>query len=236
MADGRPGDPAGAQSIVIVGAGGLGREVSEWVADINEVTPTFRLLGFLDDDPARHGEPCHGVTILGGVDWLAGQPPELGVSELGVIVAIGSPAAKRRVVERLRALGVTRFPVLRHPRAVIGRFVELGEGTLVCPGAILTTDIQIGRFVALNFNLTVGHDSRIDDYALLAPGVHVSGRVHIGEGCDLGAGAVVVPSAAIGPWTIVGAGATVTGALPANCTAVGTPARPIKTRPEGWHL
>lgn len=227
------------QDIVIVGAGGLGREVSEWVEDINEVSPTFRLLGFLDDDASRHGERCHDVTILGGIDWIAGQPRELGAElgvELGVVVAIGSPAAKRRVIERLRAAGVTRFPPIVHPRAILGRFVELGEGTIVCPGAILTTDVRIGRFVALNFDLTVGHDARVDDYALLAPGVHISGRVHVGEGCDLGAGVVVLPSAAIGPWSIVGAGATVTGPLPANCTAVGTPARPIKTRPDGWHL
>jgi len=219
------------QDIVIVGAGGLGREVSEWVEDINEVTPTFRLLGFLDDDASRHGERCHDVPILGGADWIAGQP-----REIGVVVGIGSPAAKRRMIERLRAAGVARFPSIVHPQAVIGRFVEIGEGTIVCPGVILTTDIRIGRFVALNFDLTVGHDSRVDDFALLAPGVHVSGRVHVGEGCDLGAGATVVPSAVIGPWSIVGAGATVTGSLPANCTAVGTPARPIKTRPDGWHL
>jgi acetyltransferase-like isoleucine patch superfamily enzyme len=82
----------------------------------------------------------------------------------------------------------------------------------------------------------VGHDSRVDDYALLAPGVHISGYVHVGEGCDLGAGATIVPSAELGAWSIVGAGATVTGSLPPNCTAVGTPARPIKTRPDGWHL
>jgi sugar O-acyltransferase (sialic acid O-acetyltransferase NeuD family) len=219
------------QDIVIVGAGGLGREISEWVEDINERMSTFRLLGFLDDDASRHGERCHDVTILGGVDWIAAQP-----REIGVVVGIGSPAGKRRVIERLRAIGVTQFPSIVHPQAVIGRFVEIGEGTIVCPGVILTTDIRIGRFVALNFDLTVGHDARVDDLALLAPGVHISGRVHIGEGCDLGAGATVVPSAVIGPWSIVGAGATVTGSLPANCTAVGTPARPIKTRPDGWHL
>lgn len=221
------------QDIVIVGAGGLGREISEWVEDVNEVSPTFRLLGFLDDDASRHGERCHDVPILGGVAWIGAQAR---AREVGVVVGIGSPPAKRRVVERLRAAGVTSFPSIVHPQAVVGRFVELGEGTLVCPGVILTTDVRIGRFVSLNFDLTVAHDARVDDYVTLAPGVHLSGYVHVGEGCDLGAGATVVPSAQIGAWTIVGAGATVTASLPANCTAVGTPARPIKTRPDGWHL
>ena len=219
------------QDIVIVSSSGFGREVGEWVEDINEAAPTFRVLGFVDDDASRHGAPCHGLTTLGGVDWIAAQP-----RTLGVVVGIGNPAVKRRVVERLRAAGVTWFPTIVHPRAILGRFVELGEGSIVCPGAILTTDVRIGRFVTLNLDLTVGHESRIDDYATLSPGVHISGRVHIGEGCDLGTGATAVPSAAIGAWTIVGAGATIVGALPANCTAVGTPARPIKTRPEGWHL
>lgn len=218
------------QDLVIVGAGGLGREVSEWVEDINEVRPTFRLLGFLDDDASRHGARCHDVPILGGAAWISGR------SDVAAVVAIGSPAAKRRVLERLRAAGATRFPPILHPAAVIGRFVEIGEGTIVCPGAILTTDIRVGRFVALNFDLTIGHDATVGDYALLAPGVHVSGYARIGEGCDLGAGVVVLPSTEIGAWSVVGAGATVTASLPANCTAVGTPARVIKTRDEGWHI
>lgn len=219
------------QDIVIVGAGGLGREISEWVEDINEVAPAFRLLGFLDDDGRRHGQVCHGVTILGGTEWLEAQP-----KTVGVVVGVGSPPAKRRVIERLRAAGVTSFPRIVHPQAVVGRFVEVGEGTVVCPGAIVTTDVRLGRFVTLNFGLTVGHDARVDDYVTLAPGVNLSGYVHVGEGCDLGAGAVVVPSAEIGAWSIVGAGAAVTRSLPPNCTAVGVPARPIKTRPDGWYL
>jgi sugar O-acyltransferase (sialic acid O-acetyltransferase NeuD family) len=218
------------QELVIVGAGGLGREVSEWIEDINEVRPTFRLLGFLDDDASRHGERCHDVTVLGGTEWISERP------DVAAVVAIGRPAAKRRALERLRAAGATRFPPILHPAAVIGRFVEIGEGTIVCPGAILTTDIRVGCFVALNFDLTIGHDAQVGDLALLAPGVHVSGYVRIGEGCELGAGVVVLPSAEIGPWSIVGAGATVTTSLPANCTAVGTPARVIKTREEGWHV
>jgi len=218
------------QDIVIVGVGGLGREIAEWIEDINEVTPTFRLLGFVDDDATKHGSIRHDLPVLGGLDWLSGRS-----RTVATVVGIGNPAPKRRVVERLREHSAG-FPSIIHPHSVVGRYVELGEGCVVCPGVILTTDIRIGRFVTFNFDLTVGHDATIDDYVTLAPGVHISGYVQVREGADLGAGVVTVPSVEIGEWSIVGAGAAVTKSLPANCTAVGVPARVIKTREPGWHL
>jgi sugar O-acyltransferase (sialic acid O-acetyltransferase NeuD family) len=216
--------------VVIVGVGGLGREVAQWIEDINRASPTFRALGFLDDDKSKHGQISHDLPILGGLDWVAGRS-----GEVAAVVAIGGTPAKRRAVERLRP-HVTGFPVIRHPRAVVGRYIEIGSGTILCPGVIVTTDIHLGAFVALNFDLTIGHDARVGDYVTLAPGVHVSGYAKIGEGCDLGAGAVVLPAVEVGAWSIVGAGAVVTENLPDNCTAVGVPARVIKTRAAGWQL
>ncbi|HSK00547.1 MAG TPA: acetyltransferase [Kofleriaceae bacterium] len=218
------------QDVVIVGAGGFGREVHEWLDDCNEHRPALRLLGFLDDDPARHGTTCHGSPILGGLDWLAGH-----ARTVAPILGVGSPPAKRRIVARLRALGVTEFPSLVHPTAVIGRTVQIGEGAVICPGVIVTTDVRIGSFVTLNLDLTIGHDSVVGDYVTIAPGVHVSGHAELGEGCDLGTGAALIPSAKVGSWSVIGAGAVVTGTIPSDCTAVGVPARPIKTRPPGWH-
>ncbi len=217
------------QDVVIVGVGGLGRECSQWIEDVNADRQTFRALGFLDDDTRRHGTTSHDLPVLGGVDWLTGR------TGIAAIVGIGNPSAKRKIVERLRPHAAA-FPVLRHPRAMVGRFVEIGEGTVLCPGVILTTDIRIGRFVTLNFDLTVGHDSWVSDFVTLAPGVHLSGYSKIGEGADLGAGVVTIPGVEVGAWTIVGAGAVVAASLPADCTAVGVPARPIKTRSSGWHL
>ena len=211
------------QDVVIIGVGGLGRECSQWIEDINAERPTFRALGFLDDDAHKHGAVLHDLEVLGDADWLASHP---GVA---AIIGIGNTRAKRRMVERVRTHAAA-FPVLRHPRAVIGRFVEIGEGAIICPGVILTTDIRIGRFVTLNFDLTIGHDSTVGDYVTLAPGVHLSGYSNIGEGADLGAGAVTIPDVEIGAWSIVGAGAAVTRPVPAHCTAVGVPARVIKTR------
>ena len=218
------------QDIVIVGVGGLGREIAEWIEDINEVKPAYRVVGFIDDDATKHGTIRHDLPVLGGCEWVAERS-----RTVATVIGLGNPAPKRRVVEKLRphTLG---FPTIIHPHSVIGRFVELGEGCIVCPGVIITTDIRIGRFVTFNFDLTVGHDSTIEDYVTLAPGVHISGYVTIREGADLGAGVVTVPSIEIGAWSVVGAGAAVTKSLPANCTAVGVPARAIKSREPGWHL
>jgi sugar O-acyltransferase (sialic acid O-acetyltransferase NeuD family) len=218
------------QDIVIVGVGGLGRELAEWIEDINDVRPTFRLLGFLDDDVRKHATQQHDLPVLGGIDWLTERS-----RTVATVVGIGNPAPKRRVVERLRAHSAG-FPTIVHPAAVVGRYVDLGEGVVVCPGAIITTDVRVGSFVTFNFDLTVGHDATIEDYVTLAPGVHISGYVMVREGADLGAGVVTIPSVEIGAWSVVGAGAAVTRSLPPNCTAVGVPAHVIKTRAEGWHL
>jgi sugar O-acyltransferase (sialic acid O-acetyltransferase NeuD family) len=218
------------QDIVIVGVGGLGREIAEWIEDINEVRPAFRLLGFLDDDVRKHGTNPHDLPVLGDLDWLTERS-----GTVAVAVGIGNPAPKRRVVERLRRHSA-KFPAIVHPNAVVGRHVAVGEGTVICPGVIATTDIELGAFVTLNFGLTVGHDSIVEDYVTLAPGVHLSGYTRVREGADIGAGAVTIPSVEIGAWSVVGAGAAVTRSLPANCTAVGVPARVIKTRDAGWHV
>jgi sugar O-acyltransferase (sialic acid O-acetyltransferase NeuD family) len=215
--------------LVIFGAGGHARETHQLVLDINADTPTWNLLGFLDGDSGRHGTEVHGMPVLGDEGWVAGR------SEVAVSVAIGSTASKRRVVRGLSEAGCSRFATLVHPGAWVGRGVEIGEGSMICACNVVTTDIQIGCHVILNVGCTVSHDSVIGDYVTLAPGVTISGTVSVGEGCDLGAGSTVIQGVRIGHWSIVGAGAVVVRDLEPDVTAVGVPAAPIKSRPEGWH-
>jgi sugar O-acyltransferase (sialic acid O-acetyltransferase NeuD family) len=219
------------QDLVIWGCGGFGREVLQVAQDLNEDKKQFNILGFLEGNSTRIGDTVHDLPILGDQTWLAKQ------SEVAVVVAIGNTAVRRRVVRSIEAAcSVPRFATLIHPQSWIGRRVQIGEGAIICAGTSVTTDIVIGQNVILNLHCTVGHDACVKDFVTAAPGVHISGAVTVGEGCDLGTGAVVIQGVEVGPWSIIGAGAVVVRALPANVTAVGAPARAIKQHLDGWHL
>ena len=216
------------QDVVIYGCGGHGREMQQWLDDINADRPTFNLIGFLDGDTAKHGSAIHGTPVLGDEQWLQTR-------RAGVIIGIGAPAARRRVALRLRPLAAA-FPIARHPAAVVGRHAAIGEGAMICPCAVVTTDVKIGVFACLNYHVSIAHDVVLGDFVTIAPGANLSGFTRVGDGCDLGAGAVTVPGVSIGEWSIVGAAASVTKDLPANCTAVGVPAKVIKTREPGGYV
>lgn len=211
--------------LVIAGAGGMGQEIADLVQSIGR----WNLLGFVDDSAPLAGRELLGVPILGGISWLAGHSP-------AVCVAIGSPSTRRRVCERLGTGGDFETPALVHPKAHFGYECEVGDGSMVLAGSVLTVDVKAGRFALINAGATVSHNCRLNDYATIAPGAHVAGNVHIGEGAEIGIGASVVQGVVIGEWSVVGAGAVVTKDVDANTTVVGCPARSIAQRDPGWHV
>jgi sugar O-acyltransferase (sialic acid O-acetyltransferase NeuD family) len=216
------------EKIAIVGAGGFGRETLQIILDLNSIAHAWDLCGFVivGDFPAP--ERVHGYPVHRGAQWIADNP------DVHLVVAIGDPAARRKVVRRVGSYG-NRFATLIHPRAWFGTDVAFGSGSIVCAGATLTTTVRLGSHVHVNPNCTIGHDAALDDFATLYPSVSVSGHVHLREGVECGVGTRLIPRVTVGEWSILGAGSVVTRSLPANITAVGVPARIIKTRKPGWH-
>lgn len=211
--------------IAIFGVGGFGREVLTLIQDINRVNPQYNIIGFFDDGYEK-GLDINGYPTLGGVEALNEWQ-----TELSVAIAIGTPRIKKIIVDKINNKNV-QFPTLIHPSVVIGdrNYVKIGIGCIICAYNVITTNVKIGNFVILNLSCTTGHDSIINDHAAFMPTCNISGEVEIGEGVYCGTGVKIINQTSIGANTIVGAGATVTKPLPANCTAVGVPARPIKFR------
>jgi sugar O-acyltransferase (sialic acid O-acetyltransferase NeuD family) len=211
--------------LVIVGTRGQARETHAILESLVDAGEPWNVLGFVDDAPDS-GE-VHALPVVGSIDWLAARP------DVAVAIGIGSTGVRAQVVERITGYGPRLFPTLIHPDASVGRRVDVGEGTVVCAGTIITTDIQIGAHVLLNFGCTVGHDAVIGDMVTVGPGAHVSGAVHIGRGTYIGTGASIIQSVAIGERAVVGAGAAVIRDVPDDRTAVGVPARVLDPRDDG---
>ena len=219
------------KKVVIIGAGGFGREVLDVIDACNQVQEAYEPLGFIVDPQfSAPGTIINDKPVLGGFDWL-----EKHFDDVYVICGVGPPRPRYQLIQRAERLNC-RFVNLIHPSAILTRRISIGEGVVITAGCILTNQIQIGNHVIINLSCTIGHDADLQNFVTLAPGVHVSGNVTIETGCYLGTGATILEKIRIGEWSVLGAGAVITGNIPANTTAVGVPAKVVKAREPGWHL
>ncbi len=214
------------RSLVIVGAGGHGRELLDVVEAVNAAGPSARytFLGFLDDgsadpDPvARRGAP-----LLGGLDLL-------GRLDADYLIGLGEATARQHV-DRYASVHGRRPATLIHPRANLGGDVRLGPGTVVCALASITTNVRTGRHVVVDVAASVAHDCRLGDYVTVAPGARISGGVAVGDQAWIGTQASIVGHRQVGDRAVVGAGAVVTDDIRAADVVAGVPARPISAAP-----
>ncbi|MFI6266720.1 NeuD/PglB/VioB family sugar acetyltransferase [Micromonospora sp. NPDC051006] len=212
--------PAGDRSIdlVVLGTSGHAREV----VSIAELLAGHRVLGCIGPRPAD-GDRLP-VPWLGDDHWLAQAP-----GDVRYVIGIGSSRIRARLDRTARQHG-RRAGSLVHPAATSGPRNLFGEGTVLWPAAVITTDVTLGRHVHIGTKASVGHDSTLGDFVTLLPGCTVAGRTRIEAGVTVGAGATVIDGISIGAGATVGAGAVVIRDVPAGAVVVGVPAREL--RPE----
>jgi len=211
------------KKIAVYGAGGCGREVAWLAQSIQDDQKQFEVVCFIDDNPDLWGKFLNDIRIISFDD------AKKEFSNTNIVGAIGAPKIREITIRKAESVGFG-FERLIHPRAEMSKWIEIGEGTVICAGNILTTNIVLGRHVQINLNCTVGHDVIMEEYATLAPGVHVSGCVHIGKRAYIGTGAVIINGTqndpvVIGADAVISAGSFVTRSIPPGETWCGVPAR-----------
>lgn len=210
------------RDLVIVGAGGFARETAA------AATAAWRVLGFVDDDPALHGTTRSGLPILGEVKSVLDLP------DAAVVVCVGNPrnyVARQRIVERL-SLPAERYATVVHPAAQIGAGSTVGPGSVLLAGTVLTADVTVGSHVAVMPQAVLTHDDRIGDYVTIASGVRLGGGAVLDTGAYVGAGALIREGVTVGAWSLVGMGSVVLRDVPAGQVWAGNPARCLRTGDE----
>ena len=184
-----------------------------------------KVVCFVDDEQSNVGKTLHNIPIMSLEQVVDSYPTA------SIVSGIGAPRVRELTMNKAQNAGLG-FANLIHPRVERSSWIEFGEGAVVCAGSILTVDIVLGRHVQINLDCTIGHDAVLDDFVTLAPGVHISGFVHLGKRVYVGTGAVIINGnpnkpLVVGDDAIIGAGACVTKSVDPGVTVVGVPARPL---------
>lgn len=216
------------KDIVIIGAGGFGREIQWLIERINKRECVWRLLGYIDDG-VEPGTIVDDLPVLGDMEYLVQYEKPLAAA-----CAVGSAKTRKSLVRKAEQNKNICFPNLIDPAAVCSERIWMGRGNLICAGNILTVDITLGDFDIINLDCTVGHDAVLGDFVTVYPSVNISGCVRVGDETELGTGSHIIQGVPIGEHAVIGAGAVVIKEIPAWCTAVGNPAKPIKFSGGGY--
>jgi sugar O-acyltransferase (sialic acid O-acetyltransferase NeuD family) len=208
------------KKLVIVGAGGFAREVLWLVQEMNKASENpVQLMGFIGESEGDH---LGGIPVLGNDNWAFQQLDR----DVRFVVAIGSGEIRRKTAIRYLEQGFRAFHLV-HPGVYMGDDVTLGQGSIICAGAVLTTNVQIGDFTIVNINATVGHDAVLGHFVTVHPGANISGGVRLADNVELGSGSVLLPEVVAGEGAVLGAGGVALGPLEAGKHYAGVPAREI---------
>lgn len=209
------------KNIAIYGAGGFGREVACTINKINEIEPTWNLIGFFDDGVEKGKMVSHFGPVLGGmVDLNACQ------DEINVVIAIGNPLTVKKVVDKIINANV-KFPNIVHPSVYYAdrQTFEMGLGNILQRECSMSCNVKLGNFNVLNGSVVFGHDVNVGSFNSFMPAVRISGEVEMGDCNFFGVNSIVLQQIKMKSGTRLAAGSVLMTKPKENSLYIGVPAK-----------
>ena len=214
------------KDLIIVGAGGFGRELAVWAPGALGYGTDWFFKGYIDDDVSAVGGSILEKDKVDS-DLLLGRIHDFTPGESDVLVcAIADPFERERVVSSLRDKG-GRFVNFIHRTALLAPDLLIGTGNIVCPFVTITCSVSVGNYNIFNSKTSVGHDVSIGDFNSIMGACNIGGGARIADKCFLGTQSVVMPNVKVGSSSKIGTGSVAIRAVPSGVTVFGCPAKRI---------
>ena len=210
--------------IVIIGAGGMARDVRFLIEELNTVKKQFNFLGYIIKDLKSISSNDYIDKVIGDYNWFKGK------KNISVVIGIGNPVKRMTCVNEIEKISTNIvFPSLIHPSVIYDKSsIMIGKGVLICAQVILTVNVKLNNFCLINYNSSIGHESIIGKGTVVNPSSTISGGVKIDDQVLIGAGSTILQYLKIGKKSVVGAGAVVVKSISENVTVMGIPAKEYK--------
>lgn len=208
------------RKLIIAGAGGFGRVVAAWAKQIPKEEREWEIYGFIDDNIHALDNFNTSAKIIGTISDYYPQEDEL------LVCAIGDSLIRLDICRMLAGRGVL-FTNIIHPTVTIGDNSVIGKGVIICPYALVSSNVRVGDFVIINVGAVVGHDAVVEDGCTIHGHCDINGNAYLEEGVFMGCHAIVIPGVRIGKHARVGAGSVVIRNVEEKTAVFGNPAKKI---------
>jgi acetyltransferase EpsM len=199
------------KSIIIFGAGGHTKVIIDLIKELNQ----YAIIGIYDDNKDGYFED---IPVLGKID------DNIIKNSDEYIIGIGNDIIRRRIYERFYNLP---WAILIHPRSIVSKSAIINSGSVVFAGAVIQTGVIIGKQCIINTNCNIDHESIVNNFTSICPGVTICGNVIIGELTFIGANSTIIQGKSIGKNCIVGAGSVIIRNIDNDCKVAGNPGKKI---------
>lgn len=199
-------------------------EVIKIVDAVNQKTPIYKIVGFIDDIYGQKDKPNLGYPILGGREVLPDLSKEKNICFFNNVNY--DLKTKKEIVLSIQKYQFS-IESLVHPLVDI-KYCEIGMGSLISCGCLIGARTKIGNFLTTRLGSLISHECNIGNFVFIGPGARVCGRTEIGDDCYIGASATILPNVKIGAGSVIGAGSLVNSNIPSKVVAYGVPAKVIK--------
>ncbi|WP_269476837.1 NeuD/PglB/VioB family sugar acetyltransferase [Hominibacterium faecale] len=205
------------KDLIIVGAGGFGRELLQIIKEVNKTKATWNIKGFIDDNLKALDKYECDYEVIGTIKDYSPSEGEV------LACAVANPMMKESIIGSLKLKGAT-FTSIVHPDAMISDFVELGKGLIVYRGAMIGPNVKIGDFVTL-LSAGIGHDAQVGDYSTISSFCDITGGVALGKRVFLSSRVSIIPNRKIGDDVYACAGSVIMNNVRKGSKVMGYPAK-----------